>query len=345
MSHAPKNPETGFAALISLATDVNEVLDKVNTIESASSNSKMHERHSGDSKIQPERTLPPNRLQYALWACAALLVFFLFTNSQSTASRTQTPPRREPASSATLPRMPPSKSTSTPAPTPSSSSFEKPPVGEGHVLSTPQIQWCLREDIRLDAIRPHINEYNESEVRLFNSLIDDRNSRCGNYKYNQNSMLVAKVNVEAMRNEIIVQAISEVKTWGRRVATSPVQLPTPTPKPTPTVLPTPKAMPALARDTRISPSPSPEKPASSVPKPPNTPITPSGAPKLTAKEIREVQQLLKSLGYNPGPIDGKLGPSTKSAIQSFNKDQGAEANDAIDQSLLFRLNFEKLKRK
>lgn len=35
--------------------------------------------------------------------------------------------------------------------------------------------------------------------------------------------------------------------------------------------------------------------------------------------IIEVQKALKAAGFNPGSIDGKLGPKTKSAIRRFQK--------------------------
>lgn len=42
--------------------------------------------------------------------------------------------------------------------------------------------------------------------------------------------------------------------------------------------------------------------------------------------IVSIQGLLKKLGYNPGPIDGKIGPRTKKAIRSFQYDIGLEVD-------------------
>ena len=39
-------------------------------------------------------------------------------------------------------------------------------------------------------------------------------------------------------------------------------------------------------------------------------------------EIMAIQQKLTELGYNPGHIDGILGPKTKEAIKQFQKDNG-----------------------
>jgi peptidoglycan hydrolase-like protein with peptidoglycan-binding domain len=38
---------------------------------------------------------------------------------------------------------------------------------------------------------------------------------------------------------------------------------------------------------------------------------------LGSEEIRRVQERLKAAGFDPGPIDGKLGPQTKSALDKY----------------------------
>ena len=42
------------------------------------------------------------------------------------------------------------------------------------------------------------------------------------------------------------------------------------------------------------------------------------------KEVMTLQQVLKEKGQDPGPIDGILGPKTKSAIKSFQRASGLE---------------------
>lgn len=39
-------------------------------------------------------------------------------------------------------------------------------------------------------------------------------------------------------------------------------------------------------------------------------------------ETRQYQEMLKTLGYDPGPIDGKRGPLTDAAIRAFQRDRG-----------------------
>ncbi|MBL0143871.1 MAG: DUF4236 domain-containing protein [Betaproteobacteria bacterium] len=43
---------------------------------------------------------------------------------------------------------------------------------------------------------------------------------------------------------------------------------------------------------------------------------------LTRDEIRELQQALKQKGFNPGPVDGMVGPRTRTALQTFARQRG-----------------------
>lgn len=53
--------------------------------------------------------------------------------------------------------------------------------------------------------------------------------------------------------------------------------------------------------------------------------TPSGF-ELPSKDI---QQALKGAGYYQGTVDGKIGPSTKSAVKAFQKDHGLDADGVV----------------
>jgi peptidoglycan hydrolase-like protein with peptidoglycan-binding domain len=48
-------------------------------------------------------------------------------------------------------------------------------------------------------------------------------------------------------------------------------------------------------------------------------MTVSGNQALTAEKIRQEQLRLKDAGFDPGPIDGILGPKTKAAMQRYQK--------------------------
>ncbi len=52
------------------------------------------------------------------------------------------------------------------------------------------------------------------------------------------------------------------------------------------------------------------------------------------KVVREIQLLLSQQGYDPGPPDGKVGPKTRTAIQSFQKKKGLQATGRPSPALL-----------
>lgn len=55
------------------------------------------------------------------------------------------------------------------------------------------------------------------------------------------------------------------------------------------------------------------------------------APQGQSKAVADIQRDLKKLGYNTGPVDGVLGPRTKTAIAQFERDQGHAPGQPIDQ--------------
>jgi len=47
-----------------------------------------------------------------------------------------------------------------------------------------------------------------------------------------------------------------------------------------------------------------------------------------------VQRLLAALGHDPGPVDGALGPRTRSAVEAFQRSRGRNAGGRVDEALL-----------
>ncbi len=47
-------------------------------------------------------------------------------------------------------------------------------------------------------------------------------------------------------------------------------------------------------------------------------------------DVNQTQSALKNAGFDPGPIDGKLGPKTKRAIKEFQKSKGLPRSREID---------------
>lgn len=63
----------------------------------------------------------------------------------------------------------------------------------------------------------------------------------------------------------------------------------------------------------------------------------SAAPAPDPRVIESVQEDLRALGYDPGPIDGKLGPRTVSAIRAYQANMGAKDDGRITVKLVDNL--------
>ncbi len=55
-------------------------------------------------------------------------------------------------------------------------------------------------------------------------------------------------------------------------------------------------------------------------------------------QIRQTQEALKTLGYQPGPVDGVSGPKTQGAIRKFQSDAGLPVSGVLDAQTLRTLN-------
>lgn len=56
-----------------------------------------------------------------------------------------------------------------------------------------------------------------------------------------------------------------------------------------------------------------------------------------ADDVRRAQRLLQYLGYDPGPVDGRVGPRTRNAVIAFQTDRGVAPTGVIDDVLLAQL--------
>lgn len=86
-----------------------------------------------------------------------------------------------------------------------------------------------------------------------------------------------------------------------------------------------------------SPITSAQPPASSAPQIPL--VAPAKSAPLKAVEIRELQGKLKALGFDPGAVDGVVGPMTLGAIRKYSEAR-AMANAEATRDLLVRLRSE-----
>src|SRR5262249_23709391 len=60
-----------------------------------------------------------------------------------------------------------------------------------------------------------------------------------------------------------------------------------------------------------------------------TPLDP-----ITERFVRQVQERLQAKGYNPGTIDGSMGPQTKNALRWFQNAKGLRSTGDLDDATL-----------
>jgi peptidoglycan hydrolase-like protein with peptidoglycan-binding domain len=58
---------------------------------------------------------------------------------------------------------------------------------------------------------------------------------------------------------------------------------------------------------------------------------------LGHNDVREVQNQLIALGFDPGPVDGQVGPATTGAAQQYDQSRGGSGQVSVDGALLARL--------
>jgi hypothetical protein len=60
---------------------------------------------------------------------------------------------------------------------------------------------------------------------------------------------------------------------------------------------------------------------------------------LDESDVQMIQRSLQNRGYNPGPLDGIMGPRTEDALRRFQTDNGINANGRITAGTLDQLDL------
>jgi hypothetical protein len=61
---------------------------------------------------------------------------------------------------------------------------------------------------------------------------------------------------------------------------------------------------------------------------------------IDKKQVQELQKKLNEEGFNSGPVDGIIGPKTRSALQEFQREEGLAASGQPDRETLEALDIE-----
>jgi len=55
--------------------------------------------------------------------------------------------------------------------------------------------------------------------------------------------------------------------------------------------------------------------------------------------VREAQRTLRELGYQPGPVDGVVGPKMKHALAKYQRSEGIRVTRRLDSETMARLDI------
>lgn len=122
------------------------------------------------------------------WGTVAIIVFAFWVMGDGSSSRSRDPVEvSSPSSGYDSPTTEEVSHTPTPAqtevePTPSRPE-STPAVTQGAVLNIPEIRWCKRRQIELESVEGILNGESQKEVDAYNNIVEDYNSRCGNFRY------------------------------------------------------------------------------------------------------------------------------------------------------------------
>ena len=195
----------GFSGLASLSskiedfneqggeTDSNSELDEVreqqqnipaNHIRGSSSKLKSQDSKNGTNNPTSKRWSLALLVIFLIYGGSLLLSLFeegYFTTHQGTSENNGT--KYNPPSDADLVEV------------------SKPPKGIDRVYTKSEIRWCLREKIELEVLRELI--FSSQHINEFNTMIQDYNTRCGYYKYREQTLKSAKRDLDIIRPMVI----------------------------------------------------------------------------------------------------------------------------------------------
>lgn len=87
--------------------------------------------------------------------------------------------------------------------------YKTPTGGYYNILSLPEIRYCLAEKIKMQAINERIDNTSDEQIDKYNAMIQDMNSKCGQYQYHENDLTIATNEVEPRRDELTKKALKE----------------------------------------------------------------------------------------------------------------------------------------
>lgn len=138
------------------------------------------------------QTAAPSWRGWVIWLgmLVAIFVFFNWAGNQSSSNSSYSP------STAT------DHSSSAPVEPPPGPAITMPPVGNGRVLTSDQIRYCVYEDRRIKGAERAVNNYDQTSVSTFNAMVDDYNSRCSYFQYRQGALTPIQSEADQIQTQL-----------------------------------------------------------------------------------------------------------------------------------------------
>ena len=218
------NDKKGFSGFDDLVSDVTKELEtpdqrpspKLANTPVQPASSTQQSSHQPDSNPQPARTQIPQNTSSGksgsgvawFWGIAIIFVTFTLFNKAPSPTPADTPSTEQPYNEMVA-------EVATPAAIVEdvSNPEEIAPVGNGLVLSRNQIRYCLSEEVRLLSIKGAIDSYSQYEVDNLNSIVDDYNSRCSNFRYRSGLLESVKSEVSLNNSALVAEGSRKLSNW------------------------------------------------------------------------------------------------------------------------------------
>ena len=207
--------DKGFAGLLSLLSDIDNIETQIEPEKPKTTPSRVLRQTTSpttqthQNSTQSNNTSTPGNssgLQWLFGVGVVIVILWLVTVSNQ--NKTPSPSRIN--STVQLPPgfVPLEETNSLPPSTApqkhikSRPTEEMPPARRNNVLNIAQLRYCHAEDIRLESAEKAVNLYSELDVTKFNMMVNDYNSRCGEFRYRPGTLENARRQVEEYRKEI-----------------------------------------------------------------------------------------------------------------------------------------------
>ncbi len=99
-----------------------------------------------------------------------------------------------------------------------------PPVGRGQRLTREYVRYCKFQERRLGIVKQYIQA--ADDVRAYNSLVNDYNSRCSDFYYQDEDINAVMVEISANSKMFEADAQRIMSTWPWRTTSQASQPPT-----------------------------------------------------------------------------------------------------------------------